>query len=45
MLLVDFSEGKLIEDNELKMRYAKKQPYADFLKTHSIEIKDRNPKL
>ncbi|CAE7758794.1 GLT1, partial [Symbiodinium sp. CCMP2456] len=41
MLLVDFSEGKLIEDNELKMRYAKKQPYADFLKTHSIEIKDR----
>ncbi|CAJ1367074.1 unnamed protein product [Effrenium voratum] len=40
MLLVDFAEGRLIEDTELKMRYATRQPYAEFLK-NSVELKDR----
>nr|ATC20501.1 symbiodinium glutamate synthase [Tridacna squamosa] len=41
MLLVDFAEGRLIEDTELKMRYATKKPYGDFLKNNSVELKDR----
>lgn len=41
MLLVDFAEGRMIEDTELKMRYAKKKPYGEYLKKNSVELKDR----
>jgi len=40
MLLVDFEEGHLVEDAELKQRYATKKPYAKYLQDHSIELKD-----
>lgn len=41
MLLVDFGEGRLIEDSELKMRYATKKPYGEFLEKNSVELKER----
>jgi len=41
MLLVDFKEGRMIEDTELKMRYATARPYAEYLADHSIDIKAR----
>jgi len=41
MLLVDFSEGRLIDDTELKMRYATQKPYAEYLIKHSLELAAR----
>ena len=29
-------QGKLIDDNELKMKYANRLPYADYLKSHPL---------
>lgn len=43
MLLVDFREGRLIDDAELKMRYAKKLPYTEYLNRFSLELKDHLP--
>ncbi|CAK0794325.1 unnamed protein product [Prorocentrum cordatum] len=40
MLLVDFAEGRLIEDTELKRKYALKQPYGEWLKEHCMDLKD-----
>jgi len=40
MLLVDFEQGQLIEDKEVKQRYAEKKPYEEWLKTYSLELKD-----
>mmetsp|Transcript_108402 Transcript_108402/g.198583 ORF Transcript_108402/g.198583 Transcript_108402/m.198583 type:complete len:2435 (-) Transcript_108402:256-7560(-) len=40
MLLVDFREGRLIEDSELKMRYANRFPYSEYLGRHSIEVEN-----
>lgn len=31
----------MIEDTELKMRYAKKKPYGEYLKKNSVELKER----
>lgn len=40
MLLVDTVKGKVIDDNELKEAYAKKQPYGEWLDSHLIHLKD-----
>ena len=40
MLLVDTVEGKIINDEELKMKYANSQPYGEWLDQHMICLKD-----
>ncbi|MCD7772763.1 MAG: glutamate synthase large subunit [Ruminococcus sp.] len=40
MLLVDTVEGRLIDDDELKERYASKQPYGEWLDSNLVELKD-----
>src|SRR5262245_19286816 len=40
MFLVDFEQGRLIPDEELKKEYATKRPYAEWLKNQRIELKD-----
>lgn len=40
MLLIDTVKGCLISDEELKERYAKSQPYGEWLDSNLIELKD-----
>ena len=40
MLLVDTVQGRLISDEELKKRYATRQPYGEWLDSNLIDIKD-----
>ena len=40
MLLVDTVKGELIDDDELKMKYAKKQPYGEWLDSNLVHLKD-----
>ena len=40
MLLVDTVEGRLIDDDELKERYATSQPYCEWLDNNLIKLKD-----
>jgi glutamate synthase (NADPH/NADH) large chain len=40
MFLVDFQEGRLIPDEELKDRFAKSKPYGDWLKNERITLAD-----
>lgn len=40
MLLVDTREGKLIDDEDLKNKYAKKQPYGEWLDNYLIQLKE-----
>ncbi|MBQ0001405.1 MAG: glutamate synthase large subunit, partial [Clostridiales bacterium] len=40
MLLVDTVQGKIIDDNELKESYAKKQPYGEWLDYNLVHLKD-----
>ncbi|WP_437201079.1 glutamate synthase large subunit [Planctomicrobium sp. SH664] len=40
MFLVDFQEGRLIPDDELKSRVARSRPYAEWLKRQRMELKD-----
>ncbi len=40
MLLVDTVEGRLIDDDELKERYASKQPYGEWLDSNLVNLKD-----
>lgn len=40
MLLVDTVEGKMISDEELKMRYAEKNPYGEWLDSNLVELSD-----
>ncbi len=40
MLLVDTVLGKVIDDEELKEKYASKQPYGEWLDNNLIELKD-----
>ena len=42
MLLVDTLEGKMISDEELKLRYAQKNPYGEWLDSNLIELRDLN---
>ncbi|WP_372725014.1 glutamate synthase large subunit [Novipirellula sp.] len=43
MFLVDFAEGRLIPDEELKSSFAKKMPYGDWLKENRIRLSDLHP--
>lgn len=40
MLLVDTVQGKIIDDDELKERYAARQPYGEWLDSNLIKLKD-----
>ena len=40
MLLVDTVQGKLMDDNELKEKYARMQPYGEWLDSHLLQLKD-----
>ena len=40
MLLVDLKEGRVIEDDELKERYASQQPYGQWLDKELVRLKD-----
>lgn len=40
MLLVDTVNGRLIDDEELKERYASRQPYGEWLDSNLIRLKD-----
>jgi len=40
MLLVDTVKGKLIDDDELKERYASRQPYGEWLDNNLVKLKD-----
>ena len=40
MLLVDTVEGRIINDDELKERYAGKRPYGEWLDRNMIQLKD-----
>ena len=43
MFLIDFEEGRLIPDDELKEEFASRQPYAEWLKENRIQLTDLNP--
>ncbi|MCM1112541.1 MAG: glutamate synthase large subunit [Muribaculum sp.] len=40
MLLVDTVQGRVIDDEELKERYASAQPYGEWLDSNLVELKD-----
>lgn len=40
MLLADLREGRLVDDEEIKRRYASKQPYGEWLDAHLVYLKD-----
>ncbi|MBQ5398644.1 MAG: glutamate synthase large subunit [Ruminococcus sp.] len=40
MLLVDTVKGELVDDDELKTRYASKQPYGEWLDANLVKLKD-----
>ena len=40
MLLVDTVAGKIIDDDELKERYADKQPYGEWIDRYMVNLKD-----
>ena len=40
MLLIDTVKGKVIDDDELKESYAKKQPYGEWLDNYLVKLKD-----
>ncbi|EAQ78234.1 glutamate synthase large subunit [Blastopirellula marina] len=44
MFLIDFEEGRLIPDKELKDSFAKQRPYAKWLREQRIELAELSPK-
>lgn len=40
MLLVDTRQGRIIPDNELKLKYASKEPYGEWLDSNLLKLKD-----
>nr|WP_325179530.1 glutamate synthase large subunit [uncultured Oscillibacter sp.] len=40
MLLADLREGRLVDDGELKSRYARRQPYGEWLDANLIHLRD-----
>ncbi len=40
MLLIDTVKGELVEDEDLKMRYASRQPYGEWIDSQLIELKN-----
>ncbi len=45
MFLVDFEQGRLIPDEELKEDFAARQPYGEWLKNQRINLNDLHPEL
>ena len=43
MFLVDFAEGRIIPDEEIKAQIAGKRPYAQWLRNQRIELQDLKP--
>ncbi len=43
MFLIDFAEGRLIPDEELKSGFAKRKPYGQWLREQRIRLSDLNP--
>lgn len=43
MFLIDFNEGRLIPDDELKAGFAKRRPYGQWLKDQRIRLSDLHP--
>lgn len=43
MFLVDFEEGRLIPDEEIKEKYASKRPYHEWLQNQRIHLNDLPP--
>ncbi len=43
MFLIDFAEGRLIPDEELKSSFAKKMPYGEWLIENRIRLSDLHP--
>ena len=43
MFLIDFEKGALIPDEELKMEFASRRPYGDWLKSQEIKLADLTP--
>ena len=40
MLLIDTVKGELVGDEELKLRYASRQPYGEWLDAQMVDLKD-----
>ncbi|KAF8066383.1 Glutamate synthase [NADH] [Scenedesmus sp. PABB004] len=40
IFLLDFDEHRVVEDKEMKARYASRRPYAEWLATNSVRIAD-----
>ncbi len=40
MLLADLREGRLVDDEELKSRCARRQPYGEWLDAHLVHLRD-----
>ena len=40
MLLADLREGRLVDDGELKHRFARQQPYGEWLDRHLVYLRD-----
>jgi glutamate synthase (NADPH/NADH) large chain len=43
MFLVDFFAGRLVPDEELKMEFAKKRPYGEWIEQQKLELSDLPP--
>jgi len=43
MFLIDFAEGRLIPDDELKASFAKRKPYGQWLRDQRIRLSDLRP--
>ncbi len=43
MFLIDFEEGRMIPDGELKTSFARKRPYAQWLREQRIELAELSP--
>ncbi len=43
MFLIDFEQGRLIPDDELKSEFASRRPYAQWLENQRMIMKDLNP--
>ena len=44
MFLVDFEQGRLVPDDELKKEFASRRPYAEWLRNQRIHLADLNAK-
>ncbi|TWT92643.1 glutamate synthase large subunit [Neorhodopirellula pilleata] len=45
MFLIDFEQGRLIPDEELKSEFARRKPYGDWLKKQRIRLADLHPEM